>query len=43
MAKRLVRAVAVVQGGEITPIRLMSAKFSTRGIRGLDALFMFMR
>jgi hypothetical protein len=41
--ERQMRAGLIVQGGEITPIRLTNAKFSIHGIRGLGVLFMSMR
>jgi hypothetical protein len=43
VAQHLVRVDRVVQGDETTPIRLMSARFSIRGIRGSGVLFMSVR
>ena len=39
----LMRPPKIIQSDEITPIRSRSLRSSTRGIRGLDGLFMSMR
>jgi len=42
-AERLMRTPQIIQGDEITPIRLKSARFFIRGIRGSGVLFMSVR